>query len=50
MRDGGLAVLCRQSDLEDTELVLLHLMRVAVPVVWQLVSPWSNADRIVKTH
>lgn len=33
MRNCRLAILGRQGDLEDAELVLLHLVRVAVPVV-----------------
>ena len=38
MRDCRLAILSRQGDLEDAELVLLHLVRVAVPVVWALLA------------
>lgn len=35
MRNGGLAVLSRQGNLEDAELILLHLVRVAVPIVYR---------------
>lgn len=46
MRNGGLAVLSWQGNLEDAELILLHLVRVAVPVVCRISQCRSPRSRI----